>query len=381
MSSKNGTPAQGNKKIWIDLENSPHVLFFDPIIKELKTRGYDVVVTARDYAQVIGLADLFKLEYTKIGHHYGKNLLLKIAGLIIRSCQMIPFALREKPDLALSHGSRTQILAAGMIRIPSMHAFDYEHTASESLPFLRPTKIIIPEVLIEKITDRTIDEICPYPGIKEDVYVHKHIPDPAFLQSLDLSENDIIAAIRPPATVAHYYTQKSGDLFQAVIEHLADQSGVKVIIVPRTGQQAKDIRNEWPQHFSSGLLMIPEQVVNGLDLIWFSDMVISAGGTMIREAAALGVPAYSIFGGKLGAVDQYLSESGRLTLIGNAEEVKNHIKIEKWRRPDNLQHTIPPALNSIVDAVEEMLHPEPSPAGLLNHPCFDNDRGSEKKRC
>ncbi|MCK4794586.1 MAG: DUF354 domain-containing protein [Desulfobacteraceae bacterium] len=101
--------------------------------------------------------------------------------------------------------------------------------------------------------------------------------------------------------------------------------------------------------------MIPEQVVNGLDLIWFSDMVISAGGTMIREAAALGVPAYSIFGGKLGAVDQYLSESGRLTLISNTEEVKNHIKIEKWRRPDNLQHKIQPALNSIVDAVEKMI--------------------------
>ncbi|MCK4794587.1 MAG: DUF354 domain-containing protein [Desulfobacteraceae bacterium] len=232
MDSKNRTPCSGNKKVWIDLENSPHVLFFDPIIKELKTRGYDVVVTARDYAQVIGLADLFKLKYTRIGHHYGKNLLLKIAGLIIRSCQMIPFALSEKPDLAISHGSRTQILTAGMARIPSMLAFDYEHTASASLPFLRPTKIIIPEVLVKKITDRTTDEISPYPGIKEDVYVQRHIPDPAFLQSLNLSENDIIAAIRPPATVAHYHAPKSDELFQAVIEHLAGQSGVKVIIVP-----------------------------------------------------------------------------------------------------------------------------------------------------
>ncbi len=379
MSSKNSSPCSGNKKIWIDLDNSPHVLFFDPIIKELKTRGYDVVVTARDFAQVIGLADLFKLEYTKIGHHYGKNLLFKIAGLIIRACQMIPFALREKPDLAISHGSRTQIIAAGMARIQSMLAFDYEYTSRTSLPFCRPTKIIIPELLVKKITDRSMDEISPYPGIKEDVYVKSHIPDPAFLQSLNLSENDIIAAIRPPATVAHYHAPKSDELFQAVIEHLADQSGVKVIIVPRTAQQSKDIQNQWPQHFSSGLLMIPEQVVNGLDLIWYSDMVISAGGTMIREAAALGVPAYSIFGGKLGAVDQYLSESGRLTLIGNAEEVEKHIKIEKWRRPDNLQQTIPPALHSIVDAVEKMIYPEPSPAGLLNQHCFDNDGDIDTK--
>jgi hypothetical protein len=356
MNIKKSTLYSGKKKkIWIDLENSPHVLFFDPIIKELKNRGYDVVVSARDYAQVIGLADLFKLEYTKIGHHYGKNLSLKITGLITRACQMIPFVLREKPDLALSHGSRTQVLTAGMARIPSMLAFDYEHTASAGLPFFQPTTIIIPEVLVNKITDRKTDEIFSYPGIKEDVYVQRHVPDPAFLQSLHLSENDIIAAIRPPATLAHYYVPKSDELFQAVLEHLAGQSGVKVIIVPRTEQQAKDIKNTWPQYFSSGVLMIPEGVVNGLDLIWFSDMVISAGGTMIREAAALGVPAYSIFGGKLGAVDQYLSESGRLTLISNSEEVKKHIKIEKWRRPDNPHHTIQPALSSIVDAVEKML--------------------------
>lgn len=355
MHSKNKALHPGHKKIWIDLENSPHVLFFDPIIKELKTRGYDVVVTARDYAQVIGLADLFKLEYTKIGHHYGKNLLLKTLGLIIRACQMLPFALSEKPDLAISHGSRTQILAAGMAGVPSMHAFDYEHTASANLPFFRPTKIIIPEVLVKKITDRTIDEISPYPGIKEDVYVQRHVPDQAFLQTFNLSENDIIAVVRPPATLAHYYVPKSGELFHAVIEHLTNHPGMKVIIVPRTEKQAEDIKKSWPEHFRSGALKIPEKVVNGLDLIWFSDMVISAGGTMIREAAALGVPAYSIFGGKLGAVDQYLAESKRLTLIDNSDDLGKFIKIEKWRRPDDFDHTTRAALGSIVDAVEEMV--------------------------
>lgn len=354
MSTKNNIPGTEKKKVWIDLDNSPHVLFFDPIIKELKTRGHDVVVTARDYAQVIGLSELFKLEYTKIGRHYGKNPLFKLTGLVIRACEMIPFVLREKPDLAISHGSRGQILAAGMTGTPAMVAFDYEYTTS--LPFFRPAKIIIPEVLINKITNRTIDEISPYPGIKEDVYAHSHKPDPAFIEALNLGENEIVAAIRPPATLAHYYVPKSEELFEAVVEHLAAQPGVKVIIVPRTEQQAEDTKKRWPDHFSSGRLMIPEQIVNGLDIIWFSDLVISAGGTMIREAAALGVPAYSIFGGKLGAVDQYLSESGRLTLIASTEEVKTRIKIKKWQRPDNLQHTKPPALSCIVDAVEKMLY-------------------------
>jgi hypothetical protein len=353
MTRNNGAPYPEKKKIWIDLDNSPHVLFFDPIIKELKTRGYDVVVTARDYAQVIGLSDLFKLEYTKIGRHHGKNPLLKLTGLFIRACEMLPFTFREKPDLAISHGSRGQILAAGMAGIPAMVAFDYEYTTN--LPFFRPAKIIIPEVLVDKITNRTIDEIYSYPGIKEDVYAHSHRPDSAFIQALNLSENDIVAAIRPPATLAHYYVPKSEEMFQATIEHLTDQPGVKVIIVPRTEQQAEDIRQRWSDHFSSGRLMIPEQIVNGLDIIWFSDLVISAGGTMIREAAALGVPSYSIFGGKLGAVDQYLSESGRLTLIHSAEEVKTRIKIEKWQRPDNPQQTKQPALGCIVDAVENML--------------------------
>jgi hypothetical protein len=346
--------AGGKGKIWIDLDNSPHVLFFGPIIKELKGRGYQVVVTARDYAQVIGLADLFNLEYTRIGHHYGKNIVFKIVGVMTRAAQMVPFIRREKPDLAFSHGSRGQVLAAGISGVPSVVAFDYEYTNRST--FFKPFRVFVPEVIAAKIKDRQPHEILPYPGIKEDVYVQDHTPDSSFLDSLGISAEHLLVVVRPPATVAHYHAAKSDELFNAVIEYLGRQADTKVIIVPRTKDQADEIRKMWPPLFDNGRLIIPDHVVNGLDLIWYSDMVISAGGTMIREAAALGVPSYSIFGGPLGAVDQHLSETGRLVLITKKEDVPQKIKLEKWSRPEATQHDRRPALRFIVDSVEALLN-------------------------
>ena len=101
-------PGNG-KTIWIDLDNSPHVPLFKPIIRELKKRGHDVVITARDCFQVCGMADLMGVEYAKVGRHYGKHLVLKGAGLIIRSLQLAPAVRKKKPDIAVSHGSRSQV--------------------------------------------------------------------------------------------------------------------------------------------------------------------------------------------------------------------------------------------------------------------------------
>src|SRR6202158_4197636 len=95
------------KKIWIDLENSPHVPFFKPIIEDLEKRGHSVLVTARDCCQVCELAYLFHVQYKRIGHHYGKHTLAKLAGLGVRVLQLAPSILSEKPDLAISHGSRS----------------------------------------------------------------------------------------------------------------------------------------------------------------------------------------------------------------------------------------------------------------------------------
>jgi uncharacterized protein len=222
--------------VWIDLENTPHVLFFNPIIKELRNRGYEVVTTARNYSQVYALADLFHLEYKKIGRHFGKNKLLKVIGLLTRVAQLcIYFASTQKPSLALSHGSRSSMMTAKALGIPCINAIDYEHTQHFMMPW--PKLTIMPSVLEKNFKRGDTSHIKGYPGIKEDVYVEGFKPDNSVLNQLDILNGNIVVTIRPPATEAHYHNKKSEDFFTAIMEHLCNNSHICAVITPRTKKQ------------------------------------------------------------------------------------------------------------------------------------------------
>lgn len=316
----------GNKKVWIDLDNSPHVPFFKPIIEELDGRGYTFVITARDCFQVCGLADRSGLNYTRIGRHYGKNKLLKVLGLLIRAMQMIPMILRERPALAVSHGSRTQVLVGVLLRIPTIMIFDYEF--AKALPIFHSNWILVPDVISESALPGG-SCVLKYPGIKEDVYVPSFKPDPGIRQTLGLQDDEVVVTVRPPASEAHYQSPESEKLFQATVKRLAEEEDVRMVMLPRNDAQADLIRAQWPELFSSGKIIIPREVVDGLNLMWYSDFVISGGGTMNREAAALGIPVYSIFRGKIGAVDRYLADNGRLILLETENDVRSKIQLKK----------------------------------------------------
>jgi predicted glycosyltransferase len=348
MTISNRSVVSTHKRIWIDLDNSPHVPFFAPIIKELTGRGYSVTLTARDAFQVCELADLFRLPYKRVGRHYGKNKILKVLGTCFRALQLLSIAARAKPDLAVSHVSRAQILAARLLGIPSLAMSDYEF-AQTNVPF-RPTWMMVPAVISKTAIHPGRRGTLNYHGIKEDVYAPAFSPDPSIRSRLGLDEGHVVVTVRPPANEAHYHTPKSDELFSATIEFLAQAPCVKVILVPRNAKQGTSVHASWPDLFSTGKMMIPEHAEDGLNLIWHSDLVISGGGTMNREAAALGVPVYSIFRGKIGAVDRYLAESGRLTLLESAEDVRAKINLERRSHTDE-PHIKSAALNEIVDHI------------------------------
>lgn len=342
----------GKKKIWIDLDNSPHVPFFRPIIAELEKRDYKVVITARDCFQVCGLADLAGIEYRRIGRHYGKHTVLKVIGLLVRAIQMAPTILRNKPTVAVSHGSRTQQLLATLLGIPNIMIFDYEYASA--LLMLQPSCVVIPDVISDNAVRFTKSQVYKYPGIKEDVYVPDFKADPGIRKTIGITDSDILVTIRPPASEAHYRSPESEKLFAATVEHLSALEDVKVVMLPRNEKQDEQIRAKWPELFSKGKIIIPREVVDGLNLIWYSDLVISGGGTMNREAAALGVPVYSIFRGKTGAVDKYLAKEGRLTLLETPDDVR--AKILAVRRPNKKE--VDPgdraALKKIVAIIEKV---------------------------
>jgi len=365
------------KKIWIDLENSPHVPFFKPIIEELERHGYTVLITARDCFQVCELADLLHVPCKRFGRHYGKHMAAKLVGLGVRTLQILPTILREKPDLAVSHGSRALFAVSFLLQIPTVTIFDYEHAKFGGLGLIRPSWVMAPDIIPDRagtLVGMRRDRILHYPGIKEDVYAPSFSPNPSILEQFHLGPDDIVVTVRPPATEAHYHNPESEVLLDSVFELLDSQPHAKAILLPRTPKQVRILRDKWPSLFSSGRVIVPDHVVDGLDLIWFSDLVISGGGTMNREAAALGVPVYSIFRGTLGAVDKFLADAGRLTLLATPEDVRTRVALV--RRNSGLEPKLGKrrALNVIVDNIVAILESGGKPASPCGVPVVSAGR-------
>ena len=346
------------KKVWIDLDNSPHVPFFVPIIEDLEERGYTILLTARHAAQVDELLDFYHLDGRRVGSSYGKRTLAKVAGTVARACRLLPMVLKEKPLFALSHGSRAQLVVASILRLPCIVMTDYEF-ANQSMVRMSSSWALVPDVIPTDSLHMAQERVLHYPGIKEDVYVPRFRPDPAVRKQLGLEDSDLVVTVRPPASEAHYHNVESDALFHAVIDFLQVHPETKIVLLPRAEKQAALARQTWPDLLSSGKMIIPPHVVDGLNLIWHSDLVISGGGTMNREAAALNVPVYSIFRGKIGAVDRYLVEQRRLVLVENAKDLPK-IRVVRRDRPSCPSQNPAPALSRIcaqIDMIAQSLLP------------------------
>jgi predicted glycosyltransferase len=341
------------KRVWIDLDNSPHVLFFAPIIEELKKQGIDVTLTARDAYQVRELLSFYGMDCEIVGGHAGKNKALKVAVNCARALQLLPTAFRVRPDLGLSHGSRAQVLVCKALGIPTTVMDDYEFSLRTG--FLEPDWTVMPEVIPDGVMSNRAERVKRYPGLKEDVYVPGFLPDPAIFGELGISGDRLIATLRPPADEAHYHHPESDTLFAEVVRFLGSQPQVLAVTLPRNQRQASRLRVQWAGLLRAGKMIIPERALDGLNLLWFSDLAVSGGGTMNREAAALGVPAYSVFRGKAGAVDQYLVRAGRLTQIESVADVKKKIRLTRWNRPAVPDGSTRPALAAIVEHVVSTL--------------------------
>ncbi len=299
-------------KIWIDLTNSPHVLVMRPVIAELQARGHDVQVTARDFAQTLELCSRFRLAHTAIGRHRGAGRVDKARGLAARSLALARWARPRCFDLALGHGSNDVTVAAALLRIPSSTTFDYEwarvqHTVNCRLA----AAVVVPDVIPpERLTPYGAGgKLHPYAGLKEEYYLADFEPDPAVLAGLGLDAGQPIAVIRTPPAVSLYHRFEN-DLFGQVLNRLR---GAQVVVLPRTAEQRSEL-------VSSGDFIVPEHAIDAQSLIAYADLVVSAGGTMNREAVALGAPVFTVFEGRLGAVDERLIAEGRLRRLARPED-------------------------------------------------------------
>jgi uncharacterized protein len=354
MLTFNHNPTPSGRPIWIDLDNSPHVPFFEPIVRELRARGYSVLLTGRDCAQVRQLVELFRMDCRIIGRHFGKNTAMKFVGLGVRAAQLAPTVLKTRPRLAVSHVSRGQLVVATALRIPTLFICDYEFSTTSA--GIYPDWFMCPEMIPASAIRCDVNHVLKYPGIKEDVYVPRFAPKPGMRARLGLDEADVVVTVRPPATDAHYHNPESSALFEAFVERASRRADVKLVVLPRNPKQDAWLRERWPALFAGGAMRVPDGVVDGLNLMWHSDLVVSGGGTMNREAAALGVPVFSVFRGKIGAVDQYLSRTGRMTLLESVHDVETKLPLVKWQRPAAPGRGDQSTLHSIVTQIVALTH-------------------------
>jgi hypothetical protein len=204
---------------------------------------------------------------------------------------------------------------------------DYEFTSTAAL--VQPSWTFVPEVIPGERVHQKPDHVLRYPGLKEDVYAPRLKPDPSVRTQLGIGQDELIVTVRPPATEAHYHNPEGEQFLAETLQYLLDQPDTRVVMLPRNGNQESSLRLSWARAIEEGRIIIPEHALDGLNLIWNSDLVISGGGTMNREAAALGVPVFSIFRGRMGAVDQYLAKTGRLTLIEKVEDIRTKIVLAR----------------------------------------------------
>ncbi len=310
-------------RIWIDLANSPHVPFFRALIPEFVERGHQVEITARDFAQTVELATKAGMMPHVIGGHGGGKLTAKAGNLIGRAAALRKWARDRGFDLAVSHNSYAQISAAAALGIKTVTLMDYEHQPANHLAFRLASRVIVPRAFPAKELRKygaSTRKVRRYDGIKEDTYLADFTPDPRFpeaLRKLGVAGEEVLVVARPPAREALYHRFEN-ELFDELIFHLSSRPDVKIILLPRSDAQ----RAAYESRKFSNVIM-PREALDGANLIAAADFVASAGGTMNREAATLGVPAASVYAGKWAAIDEELVREGRLQRLAAREDIES----------------------------------------------------------
>jgi predicted glycosyltransferase len=324
-------------RIWADMSGPAHVLVLRPIIERLRERGHEVLITSREYTQTQELLELHHMEHTSIGKHGGASRVRKLMRLIQRTGKMRRYGKGAGFDLAIAHGSNDIAIASRLLGIPEANMHDYEFAVAQHHVGCRLAKrVIFPDsVPPERLKRFGVgpEKLFQYPGIKEEYYLADFEVDQDALSKLGVDPERVVVVVRPPPDVSLYH-RKSNPLFPQVLARVGSEAGVHAVVLPRTPAQ-----REYVRELALPSLIVPEHAVEAQSLVALADLVVSAGGTMNREAVALGTPVYTTYGGRLGGVDEALIRSNRLRPLTDPRALvleKKTSQGERVRRDPNL---------------------------------------------
>jgi predicted glycosyltransferase len=277
------------------------------------------------------------MEYTLIGKHGGASRVRKLMRLIQRTSGMRSFGRGAGFNLSIAHGSNDIAIASRMLGIPEANMHDYEFAVAQHHVGCRLAKrVIFPDSVPPERLKRfgvTPEKLFQYPGIKEEYYLSDFEPDPGALEKLGVDTERVVVIFRPPPDVSLYH-RKSNPLFPQVLARVGSDPGVHAVVLPRTEEQRTYVKE-----LALPSLIVPDHAVEAQSLVALADLVVSAGGTMNREAVALGTPVYTTYGGRLGGVDEALIRSNRLRPLTDPralELVKKTGQGERTRRDPQL---------------------------------------------
>lgn len=336
--------------IWIDFENAPHVWVMSPIIESFKKEGNPLLLTARDFSYTRDLCNRLGYDFQTIGPlGSGKNTFSKIIHVINRAIRLFIKIGGERKNIAfaLSHGSRSQIIAAHFLGIPIVSLDDYEFSNQSLIRFMN--HLLVPFPIPKETWGRYANKIINYPGLKEELYLSDFNSVIGSIKELQ-GVNKVKILFRPESRFSHYRSSLSQILQEAIINHVSGNKKVILVMLPRDDEQAKELKNLCRK--SDVSFWIPDRVLDGPTLLSAMDLVLSGGGTMTREAAVLGIPSYSFFAGQWGAVDKYLQSQGRVIKISSIDDIK---KIAIKKRENDEVTISKDAINFINDFIKERM--------------------------
>lgn len=344
-------------RIWVDCTAAAHPLVLRPIVERLRAAGHEVEITARRYGQTVGMLERLGLGHEVVGGHGGAGTVTKAAALARRSAALARWARGRGFDLALAHGSVDVAVVGTLLRIPTVQMQDYEFAGLQRrIAWGAARRVIVPEVIpVERLRRAGAREarLFRYPGLKEDYYLADFRPDPSVLSGLGLAglgvsperagSEPLLVVVRPPPETSAYHV--SNPLYDAVLGRLAASEETITVLIPRTDRQRAIARRRYAAAGRERAVVIPAAAIDAQSLIAYADLVISAGGTMNREAVALGTPVQTIFSGRMGAVDEHLIAVGLLRPLRDPDR----LELRRRERPAGVLEPRDPGV--LVDAV------------------------------
>src|SRR4051794_2593062 len=307
--------------VWVDCTAAAHPLVLRPIIERLRAEGHDVSVTARLYGQTTGILDRLGIEYEVIGRHSDRGRGAKAAAVASRSAALLRWARPRRFDLALAHGSVDIAVVSTLLRIPLVEMQDYEYAGVQrQLAFRAARRVLAPDAIGVEAMRRAgaaSQKLFRYPGLKEDYYLFDFEPNSAVIDELGLDRDRVLAVVRPPPESSAYHARNP--VYERLLDRLAGDPASQAVVIPRTDGQRRALAER-----AAANLVVPEAAIDAQSLIAYADAVVGAGGTMNREAVALGTPVWTLFSGRMGAVDQSLIAAGRMRALADPDELELH---------------------------------------------------------